>query len=74
MLILALIGATWLITCLVALSLCVMARRGDEAMAVALATVAPQPAQEVSFVATFAEPEVTPAPVAPRAVASRSAV
>ncbi len=75
MLILALIGATWLITCLVALSLCVMARRGDEAMAVALATVVPQPAQEVSFVATFAEPEATPAPVAPRAVTSqRSAV
>ena len=51
MLILALIGAdpgsspAWS-----ALSLCVMARRGDEAMAVALATVAQQPAQEVSFV------------------------
>ena len=74
MLILALIGATWLITCLVAVSLCVMARRGDEAMAVALATVAPQPAQEVSFVATFAEPEATPVPVAPRAVNTRSAV
>ena len=74
MLILALIGATWLITCLVALSLCVMARRGDDAMAVALATVAPQPAQEVSFVATFAEPEATPAPVAPHAVSQRSVV
>ena len=43
MLILALIGATWLLTCLMAVALCVMARRGDEAMAVALATVARSP-------------------------------
>jgi len=41
---------------------------------VALATVAQQPAQEVSFVATFAEPEATPVPVAPRAVTSQRSV
>jgi hypothetical protein len=73
MLILALIGATWIVFCLMAVSLCVMARRGDDAMTLALATVA-EPTQEVSFVATFAEPEATPAPVAPRAATQRSAV
>jgi hypothetical protein len=60
MLILALIGVTWIVSCSMAIALCVMARRGDDAMTVALATVSPQPMQDVSFVATFAEPDAAP--------------
>ena len=73
MLILALIGVTWIVSCSMAIALCVMARRGDDAMTVALATVSPQPVQDVSFVATFAEPDAQ-VPVARPAVPRRSAV
>ena len=65
MLILALIGVTWIVSCSMAVALCVMARRGDEAMIVALATVSHEPVQDVGFVATFGEPEAAPA-TAPR--------
>jgi hypothetical protein len=50
------IVSIWLFVCVAVVSLCVMARRGDEALAVA------PPVEDVGFVATLAEPE--PAPVA----------
>jgi hypothetical protein len=74
MLILALIGATWIVSCMMAVALCVMAKRGDAAMDVALATVSvAQPIQDVGFVATFAEPVAAPA-AAPQRVTRGAAV
>jgi hypothetical protein len=61
MLILALIGSVWIFSCVMAVALCVAARRGDERIAVAL--LPPEVEAEVAFVATFAEPAAQPAPV-----------
>ena len=59
MLILALIGSVWTFSCVMAVALCVAARRGDERIAVAL--LPPEAEAEVTFIATFAEPEASPA-------------
>jgi hypothetical protein len=67
MLILTLIGSVWIFSCVMAVALCVAARRGDERIAVALFPAA-EPEVEVAFVATFAEPETAPA-TAPRGAA-----
>ena len=73
MLILALIGSVWIFSCVMAVALCVAARRGDERIAVALLPAAAVEA-EVAFVATFAEPDgASPRRVRPaRAAAARS--
>lgn len=55
------IVGVWLLLCVLAVSLCVMARRGDEALAWTDADEA-----EVGFVAGFAEPALQPEPVRPR--------
>jgi hypothetical protein len=57
------IASIWSVCCVLAVALCVMARRGDEAMEHAMArVVASEPPAEVAFVATFSEP--TPAAAA----------
>jgi hypothetical protein len=67
------IASAWMLCCALAVALCVMARRGDDAMAAAGARVAArEPEPEVAFVATFAEP--APAAPAPAAAQQRSAV
>jgi hypothetical protein len=71
MLILALIGSVWIFSCVMAVALCVAARRGDERIAVALLPAEAE--AEVAFVATFAEPAAQPAPAA-RPAHSRSAL
>ncbi len=54
------IASVWSACCALAVALCVMARRGDDAMEHAMArVVASEPPVEVAFVAGFAEP--TPA-------------
>lgn len=58
------IATVWTFACALAVSLCVMARRGDESLAAAFVMTAESPV-DVAFVATFAEP--VDAPVAPRA-------
>jgi hypothetical protein len=59
------IGIVWTFSCALAVSLCVMARRGDESLAAAFAMTAESPV-DVAFVATIAEPvDAVPAP--PRA-------
>ena len=58
------IGGAWALSCVMAVALCVMARRGDEQLVHVLATV--PSADEVDFVATLSEPAVVepaPAPV-----------
>jgi hypothetical protein len=70
MLILVGIASAWCICCAVAVALCVMARRGDEALERAMAAITvSEPAVEVAWVATLAEPETAPvaAPVQRRA-------
>jgi hypothetical protein len=47
------IGGAWALSCVMAVALCVMARRGDEQLTVVLDRL---PAPDVDFVATFAEP------------------
>jgi hypothetical protein len=61
------IASVWSFVCVVVVSLCVMARRGDEALAAR--PVAAEP--EVGFVLGFAPPAQEPvaAPVAPRTAA-----
>jgi len=54
MLILALICSVWLFSCVMAVALCVAARRGDER--IAFAFVSTEADADVAFVATFAEP------------------
>ena len=63
------IVSVWSLVCLVVVSLCVMARRGDDAL-LAVAPVAAEP--EVGFVVAFAEPAVEPA-VPPRVAAQTTA-
>ncbi|MBE2317993.1 hypothetical protein DVA67_018575 [Solirubrobacter sp. CPCC 204708] len=58
------IASLWLFVCLLAVSLCAMARRGDDALA-ALA-YAREEDEEVGFVAAFAEPQVAPERVRPQ--------
>jgi len=65
MFILAMIGSVWIFSCVMAVALCVAARRGDELIAAAALPVDAD--LDVAFVATFAEPEL-PAPVARPAV------
>jgi hypothetical protein len=57
------IASVWLFVCLVAVSLCVMARRGDDALTAATAAVAPE--VDAPFVLAFAEPEPVEAPRPP---------
>jgi hypothetical protein len=71
MLILALIGSVWIFSCVMAVALCVAARRGDER--IAFAYVSNEADADVAFVATFAEPAAQPAPGA-RPAQQRSAV
>jgi DNA-binding LytR/AlgR family response regulator len=67
------IASIWTFCCSLAVALCVMARRGDDAMAAAMARLATrEPEPEVAFVTTFAEP--APATAARAAVQQRSAV
>jgi hypothetical protein len=61
------IASVWLFVCLLAVSLCAMARRGDDAFAAAPRV---EDAVDVGFVATLAAPE----PVAERPVARRTSV
>jgi hypothetical protein len=72
MLILALIGSVWIFSCVMAVALCVAARRGDERITVALFPAADVDV-DVAFVATFAEPEAQ-APVARPSVPQHSAL
>jgi hypothetical protein len=71
MVLLALIGLVWLSCCVMAVALCVAARRADDRVAAAhfqepIVVVEPV---VVDFVATFAEPQAQPAPApAPHAV------
>ena len=50
------IASVWTFCCILAVALCVTARRGDDAMAAAMARVAArEPEPDVAFVTTFAE-------------------
>ena len=66
MLLLIGIASVWIFSCLMAVALCVMARRGDDAMAAAMATVARSRAEVASSPRspspTTATPARTPAP------------
>ena len=46
------IGGVWTLSCVMAVALCVMARRGDEQLSLIFATV-PEMTPEVDFVATL---------------------
>jgi hypothetical protein len=50
------IGGVWALSCVMAVALCVMARRGDEQLSRIFATM-PEMTPEVDFVATLSEPE-----------------
>ena len=59
------IGGVWALSCVMAVALCVMARRGDEQLSRIFASL-PEMTPEVDFVATLSEPEPArpePAPV-----------
>ena len=57
------IASVWSTGCVLAVALCVMARRGDDAMERAMSRIAAgEPPIEVAFVATLGEPQpATPA-------------
>jgi hypothetical protein len=66
------IASAWIVCCVMAVALCVMARRGDEQLTVIFSAMPEQPEVEVDFVATFAAPEpaLAPARTAPVSRAS----
>jgi hypothetical protein len=71
MLLLIGIASAWCICCAMAVALCVMASRGDRAMERAMTRIAAhEPAVDVAFVATLAEP--APATPARSAAAQRA--
>jgi hypothetical protein len=64
MLLLIGIATVWTFSCGMAVALCVMARRGDEAMEHAMSRVpVGEPEVDVAFVATLAEPQPARRPV-----------
>jgi hypothetical protein len=69
MLIVAGIATVWVVTCAMAVALCVMARRADDDIALAYAAPAAAPAAELGWVATLAapEPQADVIPLRPRA-------
>ena len=57
------IGGVWALCCVMAVALCVMARRGDEHLSLIFATLhEPEPEPDVDFVATLAVPAEDPRP------------
>jgi hypothetical protein len=66
------IAGVWTICCLLAVALCVMARRGDEQLSLVFATL-PDPVQDVDFVATIAAPDPA-VPASATAPSSRALV